>query len=310
MPKKLYENGRIGADLDDKGVGALYYPSGKVAVQVSPASDYQNRFYAFDKDKNSTVLLGVDEYLVGFTAYSKRKTASTEPKSVVLTKVGGLVTNNGNITHEWEWETKRGSASSCPDISVDLNEYLTFKLQGRKVASLEFNCENIRLAIDMGTKQKRDTTYLDNATRQLDGKVIPHIDHVTLQQRQKKFNEDMNAQRNKLNPRSENLTPMVSGIVENLEKNFDDISDTMKSSCSAGTAWKQHSLDATLREIPRIPIAGTETGLQFGFGDHIYTDGPVDNLATTVSLKLTFLLLLIFSDNLYNPVLLYRPQRL
>lgn len=282
MPKKLYDNGKVAVDLDERGVGSLYYPTGKVAVTISPASDYQNRFYAFDKDKAASVLLGLDEFFVGFTAFSKRRSAPVVPQSCVLSKVGGLVSNNGLITIEWHWETKKSShMRKCPDICIDLNEHLTFKLQSRTEASLEFNCENVKLAIDMGVKQKRDSNYLDNATRQLDGKLIPQFNHITLQQRTIKFNQDMKSKRNKLNPRSENLTPMVSGIVGGLEKNFDDISDRLLSSTSAGSAWKATSLEATLREIPKIPLAGTETGLHFGFGDSIYTDGPVDNLATT-----------------------------
>jgi hypothetical protein len=283
MPKKLYENGQVAADLDPQGVGSLYYPSGRVAVQISPASEYQNRFYAFDKDKSNTVLLGVDEFMVGFTAYSKRRSAPVEPRACVLTRTGGLVANDGAITDEWRWENKAKDAKAkrCPDISIDLNESLIFKLQSRTIASLEFSCENVRIVVDMGTKQKRTTNYLDTAVRQLDGKLIPQIDHVTLQMRQVKFNEDMNAQRNRLNPRSENLTDMVSGIVSGLEKDFDHISDRMNATCGAGTAWRADSLAATLREIPKITLSGTETGLHFGFGDDIYTDGPVDNLATT-----------------------------
>lgn len=284
MPKKLYENGKVAVDLNDKGVGSVFYPSGKVSITVSPASDYQNRFYAFDKDKDCSVLLGVDEFMVGFTGFSKRRAAGIDPRSCVLSKVGGLVSNNGEITHEWRWETKTSSqlqSGGCPDISVELNEHLTFKLQSRTVASLEFSCENIKIAIDMGAKQKRDTTYLDKAERQLDGKLIPQIEYISLKQRQAQFNEDMIARRNKLNPRSENLTPMVSGIVGGLEKNFDDISQRMLCSTSVGSAWKAASLEATIREIPKIPLAGTETGLHFGFGDDIYLDGPVDNLAIT-----------------------------
>lgn len=283
MPKKLYENGKVAADLDDKGVGNLYYPTGRIAVTISPASDYQNRFYAFDKDKRNTVLLGVDEFMVGFTAYSKRKSAPVDPRACVLSKAGGIVSNNGEITHEWRWEKKPSQSSSCPDVSIDLNEHLTFKMQSRTVASLEFDCENVKIAVDMGVKQKRDTCYLDSAARQLDGKLIPQIDHVTLKQRQAKFNDDMNAQRNKLNPRSENLTPLVSGIVGSLEKDFDGISGRMTCAPSAGTAWKTASLETTLREIPKIPLSGTETGMNFGFGDSIYTKDAVDNLASTVS---------------------------
>lgn len=282
MPNKYYENGILACDLNEKGTGSLYYPTGKIAVTVSPASDYQNRFYAFDKDQSSSVLLGLDEHAVGFTAFSKRKSAPVKTRTCVLSKVGGLVSDDGNIVSEWRWEARSSHSQKCPTVEIDLNEHITFRLESKQVIFLEFSCENIKVTIDMGVKRKRETSYLDNAVKQLDGKIIPKIEHVTLQQRQVKFNEDVKAQRNKLNPRSENLTNMVSGIVGGLEKNFDDISDRLLSSTSPGTAWKTESLAMTLKEIPKIPLVGTETGLQFGFGESIYTDGPLDLSATVL----------------------------
>lgn len=281
MDKKKYENGNNGTNLDIKGVGYVYYPNGAIAICSSPASDYQNRFYAFDKDRKTTVLLGVDELGIGFASCSKRKSAAVENKQCVLSKIGGLISHDGNITHEWRWD---GKTTGPPDsfISIDLNENLTFKLKNRQEMFLSFRCENITVELDMGVKQKRETSYLDNATKQIDGKIIPKIDHVTLQERTRKFNADMSGQRNKLYPKSENLTDMVSGIVKNLENNFEHISEKLLSSTSAGTEWKSESLSATIKEIPKITVSGTEIGSYFGLGEKIYTSEHINNLAMTV----------------------------
>ena len=124
----------------------------------------------------------------------------------------------------------------------------------------------------MGYKERRSDNYLTHAKRQPGGRLLPQIDNVTLKQRTVDFNESMKAQRNKLNPKSENLSDMVSGIVGSLEKKFDNIKDKMRSTSGVGTEWKEISLTNTISEIPRIPIAGTETGGFNGYASKIYAD--------------------------------------
>lgn len=287
-----YEDGKVGCDINSDGVGYIYYPDGKIAVVSSPATDYQNRFFAFDRDRKSTVLLGVDEYAVGFTSYSKRKAAAVSPSQCVLSKVGVLVSLNGAISREWKWDSKSPHAGSPPDslLDFDLNECLTFKIKSKQEMSLVFQCQNVKAELDLGVKVRRESTYLDNATRDIDGKITPHIEWISLKERTAKFNEEMRGLRNKLNPRSENLTEMVSGIVGGLESNFDNIADKLKNTTGPGISWKETSLASTLKELPKIPVAGTETGLNFGFGEHLYTSDPSSTLAKTVTQSIYLLL--------------------
>lgn len=96
---------------------------------------------------------------------------------------------------------------------------------------------------------------------------------VTLRDRTLQFNESMLAKRNLANPRSENLSVMVSPIVSSLEKYFDTIDQRF--SCKPNlnsVVWKQDAFRATLDELPKIAYAGTETGPQRGYGAHMYVN--------------------------------------
>jgi hypothetical protein len=148
--------------------------------------------------------------------------------------------------------------------------------------SLKFHCETFVKEIDLGVKLRRNDSYLDHAQKGLAGRLIPQFDHQTLSNRQDKFAGEMAAQRNKLNPRSENLSEMVRDIVSKLEADFDNIDTAMKSSNGIGTTWKKEALDKTLSEIPRIANTGMETGVNPGFSTTIYK-GMNDLLETTVS---------------------------
>ena len=86
-----------------------------------------------------------------------------------------------------------------------------------------------------------------------------------------------------LHPKSENLSEMVKDIVSKLEQGFDDLPSRMITSPTLGTTWKKEALDTTLNEIPRIPIAGTETGITPGFGQYIYqTRDTIDPRKTVI----------------------------
>lgn len=252
---------------------------------ISEASPYQKRFFAFDSNRKNTNLLIIDEYGVGSCSATQRKKFRGNNCDFSLAKGGGLINNaDGQITHKWKWDPKAQDAGTPPseEMVFQLNESLTFKFNSsRKDMTLKFHCESFVKEIDVGVKVRRDDCYLDHAQKGLAGKLIPQFDHQTLSKRQDKFAGEMAAQRNKLNPRSENLSDMVRDIVSQLEADFDNIKGTMKSSNGIGTTWKKDALDKTLSEIPRIANTGMETGVSPGFSTTIYK-GMNDILETTV----------------------------
>ena len=76
---------------------------------------------------------------------------------------------------------------------------------------------------------------------------------------------------------------MVRDIVYKLEVSFDGLHGRMKASPSAGAEWKKVALSQTLKEIPRIPIAGTESGAEPGFSKYIYQQaGTIDKRTTVI----------------------------
>jgi hypothetical protein len=95
---------------------------------------------------------------------------------------------------------------------------------------------------------------------------------MTLKERTAAFNKDMRAQRNKLYPKSENLSDLVSNIVAKLEHKFEDIDSRMNVVPSLDASWRDDAMMSTKREIPRIPRTGTETGRTLGFADAIYVN--------------------------------------
>ena len=94
----------------------------------------------------------------------------------------------------------------------------------------------------------------------------------------------MRAQRNKLNPKSENLSDMVRGIVSGLEGRFDDLSSTMHAKCSLGLEWREQSMEMTKKEVPQIQLCGTETGDHRGLGETIYVDQSVQKFDSSLTL--------------------------
>jgi len=78
---------------------------------------------------------------------------------------------------------------------------------------------------------------------------------------------------------------MVRSIVGELESRFDGIDDKLTTSPSLGTSWQADALNNTLKEIPKVPITGTETGSVSGFGKHIYVSPEEFSLSKTVCSK-------------------------
>mmetsp|Transcript_10906 Transcript_10906/g.16621 ORF Transcript_10906/g.16621 Transcript_10906/m.16621 type:complete len:700 (+) Transcript_10906:130-2229(+) len=290
MTSKYYENGRLALKFNEDGTGFIYYPSGSVAVCSSEASSYQNRYYAFDSNRKNTLLLGIDEHAVGFCSSSKRKSMRDNAFEFALSKVGGIITNNeGRITQQWKWDRKAQNCGTPPngDMVFRLNEHITFTFRSRSDMTLLFEYDSIKHEMDVGMKFKRNDSYLDHAKRGSAGRLIPQLNHVTLQQRTVDFNKEMAAKRNILYPRSENLSPMVQDIVGGLEKRFDEIGGTIKISHESANTWKTDALQMTLSEVPRIPVAGVETGVSPGFSQTIYVSAEdTSSLTKTAPAKL------------------------
>jgi hypothetical protein len=130
------------------------------------------------------------------------------------------------------WDREAMNCGTVPSQSVkfQLNEHLTFEFIDRQHISLEYSCDNIKHKFNLGAREKRlAPNYLLNATRKFDGRYEPKIDHVTLKMRQAELYEHFQAQRNKIHPKSENLSEMVSDIVMELKLHFDEISMKLKS---------------------------------------------------------------------------------
>lgn len=86
--------------------GFIYYPSSAVCICSSPANEYQNSYYAFDKNRKGTILLGL-ENAIGFCCSSSRKALDGASKmTLVLTKEGCLISKDEVVTHEWYICTK------------------------------------------------------------------------------------------------------------------------------------------------------------------------------------------------------------
>ena len=284
---KGYATGGKAIDLNEDGSGFIFYPNGQTAVAIATASTYQNSYYAFDSDRKSSLLAAVDEKGIGFIQTSKRKSSGGEGGSFVLGKARGLYSNADDIVeHEWKWEQRKRSSGDPPpsSIIIKMNENLSFTIMegSRALMSLQFECDGVKHNLDIGIKARRNDSYLDNARRDADGKLVIQHDHVTLKQRTTRFNELMQAQRNKVNPKSENLSDMVKDIVATLESKFDTFKADTLGHTGLGKDWKSEAFERTLGEIPRIPISGAESGKFTGFGESIYKESKDIDFAASL----------------------------
>lgn len=201
MLSQTYDGHTPAIDILEDGSGYIYYPNGAPAIGISPISSYQKSFCAFDKNRKMTMLLGIDEHGVGFCSSSKRKASQIcDDVIVCLKSSGGLYSENGVVKHDWTWDANTKASTLKEILCVTLNEHLIFKFKNPEEMSLDFQCGGITYSCDLGVKKKRYDSYLDNVKREPGGKLIPQIEHVSLRQRQRDFNESMNAQRNKVGP--------------------------------------------------------------------------------------------------------------
>ena len=264
----VYGNKATAIQIADDLTGFIYYPDGKIALCEAAFSDYQNNHYCYDK--NGSLLVAFDALGIGFAQASTRKDADLTAFSITFTEKGGLISNNNTITSEWNWAHSKGQPTAA--VRNRLNEHFVFVYENRATVYLEFECDGIKYIADLGVKQRRkEASYLSAAKRDTTGKLVLPSKAKTLKQRTEDFNNSMLAKHNLVHPKSENLSDMVSGIVKTLEDKFDDVHTRMMTSPSPGQTWKGDALANTVRELPKIPMAGTETGKITGLGSSIYT---------------------------------------
>ena len=267
--------------LEDN-TGFAYYPNGKIALAISPVSNYQRSNFAYDKDKGNTLLVAIDALGIGYVQTSAREEKQI---SMTLTEKGGLLLDSGKITKEWSWAHPKNQPTE--PIEIHASEHLRFIYEGKEKMTLFFEFEGVRHEVDCSVQKKRkDPDYISTAKRDLTGKLRPiSLDSAkTLKQRTEDFNKLMLAKHNLVHPKSVNLSDMVSPIVAKLEGTFDDIGVRMSTDPGPGTTWKDEALQSTVAELPRIPLMGTETGKYTGLGESIYTDDSPEMTRTKKNL--------------------------
>ena len=276
--KSFYSNGQLAVALAPSKAGYVYYPNGEVAIAISTASTYQNSFCAYANNKKRSLLLALNEAAVGFAQTSEREgNYVLFPRArVVFTKRGGVLTNEDeHISLEWTWKRKSSSQPKelKEEMIIKLSEYITLRFKSQEEIFIDFQCESIYHVVDMGVKVLREKpNYLLKAKISSGGHVLPEIERFTLKERTVAFNKSVKARRNRLNPKAENLSEMVCGVVKELEDTFDKLPDRMHIKPSLSPEWRNESINVTKCELPVIPLCGTETGDCNGFGATLYVD--------------------------------------
>ena len=149
---------------------------------------------------------------------------------------------------------------------------------------ITYSVDGIRKSFDAGLKLKRMDSYLDTARRSGLGKVELELrGYRSLKDGQTDFAETMTALRNKNNPRSENLSGMVAGIVSDLEGHFDTYVEDKKETMTMTLKLEGARTDArsmTVKELPKIKRTQQDISVHTGFADDLYL---TDKAAATYS---------------------------
>ena len=96
-------------------------------------------------------------------------------------------------------------------------------------------------------------------------------DYQTLSERQTSFASSMSALRNKNNPKSENLSSMVSTIVSDLEDHFDTYDDDKRGvPCLRLGQARRDARDSTCKELPKIKKTGQDIFHDLGYSGALY----------------------------------------
>ena len=283
--QQSYSGGGPALAFNDKGVGFGYYKNGKIALAVNELSDYQTSCFAYDSNKKGTLLLALDGR--NGVGYIQTSASMDIQMSLTMTEKGVLLMKDNRVTKEWQWAHAKGQPKEGEPIIISMSENLKFTYNSRSQMSCDFENEGIKYTVNCGVKQKRkEPDYLSTARRGTAGKIIPKsLDVVkSLKQRTEDFNKEMLAKHNLVHPKSCNLSGTVSPIVAKLEGTFDDMDKRMMTSPGPGNTWKGEAFNTTIKELPRIPLAGTETGRYTGFGERIYSsDSPEEMMKTRMS---------------------------
>ena len=290
--------------FDAHGEGLVYYPNGSVAVAVSNASptsllapaatappdshsssasdSKKKRFYAYGVPRRGgsetpLMLVSLDEHAVGFAVVQGK--GGNTGRRLVLTDRGGILSSGvGDIEAEWKWDTGAQNAGQIPPggVFLQLNESLSLRFVSRGDISLTFDCLGVKLELKAGRKLKRDgTSYLDGAKRRdagTGGLDVQIPDYRTLRVRQSDFAEGMTALRNRNNPKSENLSPFVSGVVAGLERSFDGYEKNDHGSTLRLGQARKDARDQTVKELPKIKKTEQDISHSLGYSQALYLD--------------------------------------
>lgn len=145
---------------------------------------------------------------------------------------------------------------------------------------LTYDIMGIQKHFDCGMKLKRMDSYLETAKHTGLGRLDVTIpDYRTLSTRQTDFAESMRGLRNKNNPKSQNLSDMVSSIVAGLEDHFDTYIEEKKGRPSLKLASaKKEGWDMTCKELPKIRRTRQDKAVSSGYSRALYLD---DKAAST-----------------------------
>ena len=263
MRKDSYHSGQKAVELDDEGTGFVYYPNGKICISVIGSSSELKSFYVFSPTGAKTLLVH-DE------ASGRGHAGSRHTDSVAFNKEGIRVADSeGKIICDMSWE----SASSQLPYRLELSSMLSLTLRGRLDISLRFQHENIEVTLNLRVvTQDKIHNYLSKASKGLDGKLLIPLEHrMSLLQRQREFNERMADKKNLVRPRSDNLV-ITKHVVGFLESHLDPVPSRLKTSSSMESIWREDARQLTLRELPSIPLSGTEVGESRGLGSYARDD--------------------------------------
>ncbi|GMI08391.1 hypothetical protein TrRE_jg5951 [Triparma retinervis] len=258
------------------GEGLCYYKSGRVAVSVSNVGQHQKRFYVYDDDKEKTMLCSLNEYAVGFALNNTRGNKDRRSRLVLTGRGGVYADRDQSIVAEWKWDRKAQNAGTIPPAGVNmpLNKNLFLSFTDRFTMELTYDISGIQKHFDCGMKLKRMDSYLETAKHTGLGRLDVTIpDYRTLSMRQTDFAESMRGLRNKNNPKSQNLSDMVSNIVSGLEDHFDTyIKDKKGKPCLKLAGAKKEGWEMTCKELPKIKKTKQDKAISSGYSEALYLD--------------------------------------
>jgi hypothetical protein len=193
----------------------------------------------------------------------------------VLTDKGGVFSDkDGNIRHSWKWDRGAQNAGEVPPggVNMPLNKFMSVSFEDRATLMINYDVTGIKKSFDAGLKLKRTGSYLDTAKHTGLGRLDVTLNNYrSLKDGQTDFAETMTALRNKNNPKSVNLSNMVSGIVSDLEGHFDTYIEDKKGTKSLKLAkGKKDARSMTSKELPKIKRTEQDIKVTSGYANELY----------------------------------------